>query len=503
MRRRKFLHAGLSLAGWALARCGSADGQSASLIQQPAFRSAAPPRVVIIGAGLSGLACAWELQRQGCDVVVLEATARVGGRVLTNRSGFLDGQYTEQGATVIPDIHDLTLGYARAFDISLEPLDAEGGPTFYYFGQQGYLDTGDNRGNYPNAWGLYADEARRGLRWIKEDFFRRSFAAIGVPGAPGWWDTPGVAALDAVSYAEYLRRQGASPTATAIELAVEGSGGQRSSAALWIAQARLDWQATKFYHIRGGNDLLPQAFARRLAGAILLEAPTVAVRKEDGKTLVYYESGGGLASLAADAVIFTVSPAVLRTLKIYPDLSAPKRAWLSALQMAPVTKVSLALKERFWQGLMVRGLSIAYTDTFIERVWDISSTQPGTAGVLIAYAQNEHALALSQLSAEEQVLQTVNAMEVFFPGTRANFVAGSAFSWHDQAWVGGAWTSYGTDQLPAMVELGRPEDNFFFAGDHTDLRSAWMQGAFASAARVVKEAMTFLSKTRSLVGEPA
>ena len=38
-------------------------------------------RVVVIGAGLAGLAAADALAREGIDVTVLEATDRVGGRV--------------------------------------------------------------------------------------------------------------------------------------------------------------------------------------------------------------------------------------------------------------------------------------------------------------------------------------------------------------------------------------------------------------------------------------
>ena len=99
--RRQLLQAGLFSTGYVLASYRSAH---AAPTQQK-------PKIVIIGAGLSGLASAWELRKKGLDVVILEATKRVGGRVLTDRDNFLDGQYTEQGATLIPDNHDLTLSH--------------------------------------------------------------------------------------------------------------------------------------------------------------------------------------------------------------------------------------------------------------------------------------------------------------------------------------------------------------------------------------------------------
>ena len=45
-------------------------------------------RVVVVGSGLAGLSAAYRLREQGCQVTVLEALDRVGGRVL---SEFEDG----------------------------------------------------------------------------------------------------------------------------------------------------------------------------------------------------------------------------------------------------------------------------------------------------------------------------------------------------------------------------------------------------------------------------
>jgi phytoene dehydrogenase-like protein len=50
----------------------------------------AAPRVIVIGAGLAGLACALELRRAGAEPLVLEASDGVGGRVRTDEvEGFL------------------------------------------------------------------------------------------------------------------------------------------------------------------------------------------------------------------------------------------------------------------------------------------------------------------------------------------------------------------------------------------------------------------------------
>src|SRR4051812_16572083 len=68
-------------------------------------------KVIIAGAGMAGLSCAWELRKRGYEVVVLEGQGRAGGRVETLREGLAPGLTAETGATRIPDTHELTLAY--------------------------------------------------------------------------------------------------------------------------------------------------------------------------------------------------------------------------------------------------------------------------------------------------------------------------------------------------------------------------------------------------------
>ena len=58
-------------------------------------------RIIVIGAGLAGLACSYDLYRAGYNVSLLEAKSRPGGRVRTYRDSFADGLYAEMGAEYV------------------------------------------------------------------------------------------------------------------------------------------------------------------------------------------------------------------------------------------------------------------------------------------------------------------------------------------------------------------------------------------------------------------
>src|SRR5689334_6501040 len=83
-------------------------------------------RVLVIGAGLAGLCAAFELQRLGHTVTVLEAQTRPGGRVRTVREAYAPGVYTEAGAESIPGVHEITQHYARELGLRLVPTSVPG-----------------------------------------------------------------------------------------------------------------------------------------------------------------------------------------------------------------------------------------------------------------------------------------------------------------------------------------------------------------------------------------
>src|SRR5678816_2065522 len=100
MDRRTFLAqpAGTLATTWTAAAAARAEPSTAEM------QAAAPNpsrQVLVLGAGLAGLAAGYELKKAGYAVTVIEARTRPGGRVLTYRDPFADGLYAEMGAEYV------------------------------------------------------------------------------------------------------------------------------------------------------------------------------------------------------------------------------------------------------------------------------------------------------------------------------------------------------------------------------------------------------------------
>ena len=104
-------------------------------------------KVLVIGAGLSGLALGYELSRLGYDFHMLEARDRVGGLVWTVRGGSThteiggerqqcswdEGQWFNAGPWRIPYTHTGVLNYCKELGVALEIFVNEADGSYFYY----------------------------------------------------------------------------------------------------------------------------------------------------------------------------------------------------------------------------------------------------------------------------------------------------------------------------------------------------------------------------------
>ncbi len=90
--------------------------------------SAEKKKVIVAGAGITGLCCGYELMKAGHNVTILEASGRYGGHVFTGRDGLSDGLYADFGADHITKPgYEKFFEYCKEFNLTVIPYpNAEG-----------------------------------------------------------------------------------------------------------------------------------------------------------------------------------------------------------------------------------------------------------------------------------------------------------------------------------------------------------------------------------------
>jgi monoamine oxidase len=239
-------------------------------------------------------------------------------------------------------------------------------------------------------------------------------------------------------------------------------------------------RAERWQKIKGGTDLLPKAFARRLEGKIIYGAPVVKIDQDANAARVVFTKAGAQQTLSSDTVLCTIPFSVLRNISL-PALSSRKRDAIKRTQYDAVSRVYLQTRNRFWQE---RGLNgFAFTKGAIE-IWQPTWNQPGPRGILMTYARPGEAERITKLKENERIETTLSQLDTIFSGVRGNFERGATKCWLEDEWARGAWGLVRfTDFATAMVQDGR----IHFAGEHLSAWVSWMQGALSSGLRAVKE----------------
>ena len=169
-------------------------------------------RVIVAGAGLSGLSAAYELSQLGYQVTVIEGRDRIGGRVFTLKKPFVDGQYVELGGELVGDGYKRLLGYANKFNVAFEEVPSEIETSGSVSNLQGGIGTtAVLKGHLypigatlePHPYNLKGDEAKMLPPALLSRYLRQM--AREVAGDP-----TKIAELDKFSLADALRKQGAS-----------------------------------------------------------------------------------------------------------------------------------------------------------------------------------------------------------------------------------------------------------------------------------------------------
>ncbi len=392
------------------------------LLSGPAFaftRGSAGKRVVVVGAGFSGLACAYELLSAGYDVTIVEARPRVGGRALSF-SDMIPGKNIEGGGELIGSNHPTWVAYAAKF--GLDFLDVS-----EYKDIPSPLILGGKR---------IDDEKAEAIFKAMDDGFGKMNADAAAVLEDEPWKTPNASALDKKSTAEWIKsleiddmgKLGVAATLTAnngVAPADQSYLGNLSQ----VKGGGLEkyWTDSEVYRCKGGNDLLAKTLAKEIGkDKIVLDLPVKSIESKGGNMVVTCSDG---RTLECDDVVLTVPPTVWKKIQFSPGLPGNL-----APQMGVNVKFLSVVKKRFWEEKKISPDLLSDGD--ISMTWEGTDAQSpeGPAG-LTAFSGGPAASACRARDKDTRDKSYKDQLDAVYTGFKDNYISHRFMDWPGDPWT--------------------------------------------------------------------
>jgi len=486
--RREFLRRGGLIGAGALA------ATSLGFARAPRAVAARDASVVVIGAGLGGLSCAYRLHRHGIPATLYERQDRLGGRCFSIRGFFDADQTAEHGGQYIDSRHRHIRSLAKELGVplvdtfeqsfptgSLDPLWLDGGlrdpaDVFADFGV--FIDR--LRADYRRVGRYVYDKAGPKAVELDQTTMTEWFEA-NLPGGAG--------SLFGLAFGTFMQSFfGLEPD-------------DMSAINLFEAFVAPYPGADERFRVAGGNDTVVQGLvdalpAQSIRTAHALEA---AWTRADGRVGLRFS--GLTSDVVADRVVFALPFSVLRDLDLSGlSLSLRKRRAIAELAMGTNAKLNLQLDRSF--------AALDWTGSFPSDephyvTWDSTYGQTSPAPstpVLTIYNGGDQGASyptdVAHAPAPAGVIADVlGNLERGVPGV-ASAWNGLAFldSWVDDPWVRGSYAGFGPGQYTDFWGfLGLREGPVHFAGEHTSTFSqGYLNGGVESGERTAREVMNGL-----------
>jgi len=497
-------------------------------------------RVIILGAGMAGLAAAHELEALGHTVEILEANpTRVGGRVHTHR--FSDGTYGELGAMRIPVHHHYTRHYVAKLGLALRRfISAHQNLKCFYHIRGVRTRMEDAKTNLYPQFELSSDQANY---LIPPVMFGKALGAIvetltDLEKLSLLADDPAtdrLRDLDRASVGEFLRLHTGADASILLACAT-GLESMLDKAVTNFLRDALQDEGDRLDEIVGGMDLLPNRLRTTITGPVRMGVRADSITR-DGNTVIVGGTSDGrrLEPWRSEYVLCALPFSIVRHMNV--AFSQEKMNAIRNLGYGSSTKVLLHCTERFWETKygIIGGASmtdlpprmIYYPSDvpsngpsevqFVDLDQGIQSTpvnqystlynprtmatisparlmaakEAGRPGVLLAsYTWGQDARRMGALTRSERKAVVMEGIAQIHPEIKNPGIVDDDASifWDTYEYTHGAFSFLNPDDhISHYRHAFSPEGSVFFAGEHCSLENAWIQGALVSALRAVEQ----------------
>lgn len=447
------------------------------------MRAGEDGHVAIVGAGIAGLTAAWRLRQQGVRVRVYEAQNRIGGRMLSLRNpasfpGGADGQVIELGGELIDTGHARIRALAGELGLTLDDLlDGDTDHETFYFEGRAIGEAEIVRAFVPVAAAI-----------------ERDIKAAG-DGDYDYTDTnPAFRALDAISIAQWFDRNDvrgwlrklldvAYTTEMGLEIDQQSALNFLSFIGTEDKDAfRIFGSSDERFHVRGGNDLIPQALAAKLADAIEPGHVLEAVRGDADGYVLSFRKGEATREVRAAQVVLALPFTLLRKVRVDVELPPRKRQAIQQIAYGTNAKLMIGFERRTWREHGANGASMS--DLGYQTTWDTSRKQAGNAGALTNFTGGRHGVELGQGTAKQQAEAAVRDLERVFPGIAAarGNASEARMHWPSNPWVLGSYACFRPGDWSSIGGvMGESVGGLHFAGEHCSIEAqGFMEGGCES-----------------------
>lgn len=445
--------------------------------------------VVVVGGGYAGLAAALTLQDEGADVVLLEASERIGGRSYS--AMLADGTVADHGGQWVGPTQRHLLDLAARFGVETFPTHTAGANIeLWHDGTVRHFK-------------ISGPEGGPGM----EEYERATARIDALAHTVDLEDpsrTPNAEILDSETTHSYFNRTVADPDARErLALAIQG---------VWTVEPRDISVLHMLFYVAsaGGFEQLMEAegcaqdsrfvggaqeaairVAEHLADRVFLNAEVHRIAHTDHEVTLSTSRG----DIVAERVVFALPPSSAVRVRFDPALPASRAKWWAKSPMGDVAKIHVTYPEPFWRERGLSGEASVYGDPAVGVVFDNSPADAST-GVLVCFVYADRLRAWAALGDNERRGEVVGLLVRLFGDDAADPDHYVEKNWTEDLFAGGG---YAANPTPGTwIEHGtqgwrQPVGRLHWAGAETASEwNGYMDGAISSGYRAAREVLRSL-----------